>query len=164
LWRSVPINLSIDELRIFYDGQLKKILAYLAAAISSFLAELTIFSFVVEHPIVDLLFLPLLGIGFLWIFQCFLAISIVAKFQELVILERELGIRRFYRSIKTSRFFFAKKLDQFFEKTLGTKHNRDAWDPKRMNKFLNIVTIIVIGVATFLFLYIEVALCLWVSN
>lgn len=161
------MTLSQDQLRVIYDAQLKKMLAYIAVAITSFLAELTTFLSALgqNHMTSTALFVGpflLLGLAFaglLWCFQCYLGIAIVAKFQEIVILERKLGTKQFFDDIKEDRFFLSRVLDELTTKALRTKVEIDDHAyARRLNPFLNSITILSLAVPTGLFIFVAVLL------
>jgi hypothetical protein len=116
-----------------YDAQLKKMLAYIAAAISSFAAQLTMFLLVVGRSI-TLPVLPTVTLAILlWLAQCYFAVAVVTKYHELAILENELGITRIHRSIYPTRPLFAKLWDKLHRQSLGI----DAGDYERMNLLMD---------------------------
>lgn len=164
------MTLCQEQLRLIYDGQLKKMLAYIAVEITSFAAQLTTFIFLLgqNHAISNpwfadpFLMLGLPWAGLLWFSQCYLAVSIVAKFQEIVVLERKLGITHFYSGIREDRFYFARVVDQLTKKFLRTAEAEAEVDDhtyaRRQNRGLNFITIMLFAVLTGLFICIALIL------
>jgi len=155
------MTLSQDQLRLIYDGQLKKMLAYIAVEITSFAAQLTTLIFLLgqKHAISDpwftdpFLMFGLPWAGLLWFSQCYLLISIVAKFQEIVVLEKRLGITQFYSGIREDRFHLARVMDQLTRKFLRIEAEvDDRTYARRQNRGLNFVTIMSLAVLTGLFI------------
>jgi len=97
-----------DLLRVMYDAQLKKMLAYIASAISSFAAQLSVFLLVVGRSLTLPTFPAVTLTVLLWLAQVYFAVAIVTKYHELMILENELGITRVHHSIYSTRPLFAK--------------------------------------------------------
>jgi hypothetical protein len=123
-----------QKYQVVYDGQLKKMLAYVAIAISCFVMQLQVFFFVSDagshtHSMLSLPAIGTISVGLLILAlaflllvpQVYLAISIIGKFQELIILERKLDIIGFYDEIIGSRFFLAKALDRITNILLASR-------------------------------------------
>ena len=152
-----------DQLRVIYDGQLKKMLAYIAVGITSFLAELTtVISLLGQNHTTSIalfvgpfLLLGIVPAGLLWFFQCYLTIAILAKFQEIVILERKLGTKQFFDQIKEERFYLSRVLDELTRTLLRHKVEKDdhayATGP---NRFLNSIAILSLAAPTGLFIFV----------
>jgi hypothetical protein len=103
-----------NHLRVVYDAQLKKMLAYIAVMITSFGAQLALL-FVAVGRGASLLSIPVSYLeilaALLWGSQFCLVIAIATKFQELIILENELRIRRTYDQMMEYKFSLARLWD-----------------------------------------------------
>ena len=146
---------TFDELllRLIYDGQLKKMLAYIAAAITTFVPQFGILFFVVGKAMTAAAVAALVSLEILlWFGDFVLVIAIVTKFQELVILERRLGIIEFYSAIRRQRFVYARLWDKTSTTLLGVKQG--ALDYKSMNRFLVFATSIVLITITGLSIWV----------
>lgn len=121
-----------------YDAQLKKMLAYIAVAISSFVAQLALFYFVTTAASRFPDNLTLILTTALLASQWYFVIATFTKFQELIILENELGIRKMYDVMRQYRYSFARAWDwghRGFLRVHGSEY-------KRMNVSFTIVTIL----------------------
>jgi hypothetical protein len=134
-----------------YDGQLKKMLAYVAAAITSFVAQLTVFYFVVGGNAVPHSVPAYVVATLLWLSQCYFSIAVVTKYHELKILEHELGITdirgRIYYS---NRPRFSKLWDKFHREHSGI----NARDYRKLARRLDYGTAIVLSLVTLMYIYI----------
>jgi len=137
-------------LDLMYDAQLKKMLAYIAAAISSFGAQLTVFFFAVQRsatlPVLPTFVLAIL----LWLSQCYFAVAIVTKYHELMILENKLDITNMHAQTYPSRPVLAKMWDRLHRQSLGIGPE----NYKRMNLLMDLGTALVLILVTILFGYI----------
>jgi hypothetical protein len=133
-----------DALRATYDAQLKKMLAYIAAEISSLLMQFQIFlNLAGRHPWerlspIQVSFLEAWMVA-LWVVGIAVSVAIVAKFHELVFLESKLGVWRFYHEFRSKRSHIAEGWDKLFQLVLGTKDEDmkgdKLWDdPKRVRR------------------------------
>jgi hypothetical protein len=140
-----------DLLRIMYDAQLKKMLAYVSASITSFVGQLTMLylaagNFLISHVGAELF----ITFAF-WASQCFFAVAISTKYQELKTLEMKLGISQLRKSVYyPNRPFFARAWDRFPRGSLGMATN----DRSRLAKILDVGTAAVLTGVTSLWIYV----------
>lgn len=142
-------------MRVAYDAQLKKMLAYIAADISSLLIQFQIFlSLVTRHPWERLSPVQALSLGAWiigsWFVGVLVTVAIVTKFHELVFLESELGVWCFYKLFKPNRSHIAEAWDKLFQGVLGTKdedmNDDELWeDPKRVLRMKYAIDAVVVG-------------------
>lgn len=141
---------------MMYDGQLKKMLAYVAAAITSFVAQLTVFYFAVGGNLVPHTIPALIVTTLLWLSQCYFSIAIVTKYHELKVLENKLGITDVRSLIyDPNRPRFGKLWDKFHREYSGI----NAGDYKRLACMLDSGASIVLVLVTLMYIYIVWAIC-----
>lgn len=140
-----------EHLMFFYDAQLKKMLAYIASALTSFGAQVATFYFVGGRGLSPSSVPGVFVLSsLLWLSQIFLVLAIVTKFQELVVLDMRLGISSFYGL--RHRFHYAKLWDALFKSLLFSKKDDAEQDNyPRMNLVLDLVVVLLVGLSTVFF-------------
>jgi hypothetical protein len=134
-----------------YDAQLKKMLAYVGAAIASFVAQLTVFYLAVGRVLVAHPTPGLFVTSLLWLSQCYFAVAVVTKYQELKMLEHKLGITETRRRVYyPHRPLFGKLWDRLHRKSLGI----DAGDYARLTLLLDVGTFGFLILVTVMYGYI----------
>jgi len=144
-----------ELLRIMYDAQLKKMLAYVGAAIASFVAQLTTLYLTITRALVTHTLPALIVTTLLWLSQCYFAIAVVTKYQELKALESKLGIPEMrHRIYYDHRPYVGKIWDRFHRGSLGTGRG----DYKRLASSLDFGTALILVLVTLMYLYIFLAI------
>jgi hypothetical protein len=147
-----------DHLRVVYDAQLKKMLAYIAIMLTSFAAQLALLFVAVGRsawsPNISVSNFKILAFV-LWLSQLCLVLAIATKFQELVILENELGFRVTYDEMIKHKFILAR----FWAKAFGVFFRIRGTEYKRMNIPFTVVTVILLIIITAVFCWVLGALC-----
>jgi len=116
----VSMNTSSADMNVTYDAQLKKMLAYIAADISSLLIQFQIFvSLVAKHPWEWLSTVQALSLGAWiigsWVVGVAVTVAIIGKFHELVFLESKVGVWGFYDLFASKRSHVAEGWDKLFQ-------------------------------------------------
>lgn len=143
-----------EQLGLAYRGQLSKMLGLIAAWIATFVPMIVIFLDVARNP--PLAVFARLVVGSLAVVllaaDVSLTLAILSKFQEIVILERELGVTRFYNGIRQYRFAGAALWDSIVRSGgLGIEEEEiERHDYSRMNCRLEIVSFLVIAILSLL--------------
>jgi hypothetical protein len=141
-------------LRLVYDAEVKKMLGYIASAISSFAAQLTMFMLVVGRSVrLPAIVGSVLAVA-LCLLECYFLMAIVTKYQNIVILENELGITQIHSRIYPMRSRFAKFWDSRHRIGLGIQDR----NYERMNLWLDVGTIVAILVVILLWSYVLLTL------
>ena len=134
-----------------YDGQLKKMFAYVTAAIASFVAQLTVFYFATGGNAVPHIAPAITVTTLLWFSQCYFSIAVVTKYHELKVLERELGITDVRgRIYYPNRPRVGKLWDKFHREHSGI----NAGDYRKLARRLDFGTAIVLLLVTLMYVYI----------
>jgi hypothetical protein len=134
-----------------YDGQLKKMLAYVGVSITSFVAQLTVFYLAVGRVLVPHTPVALIVTTLLWLSQCYFAVAVVTKYQELKILEQRLGITELRRRVYYSnRPLFSRLWDRVHRRFLGI----ETGDYARLAKLLDVGTAAIWILVTLMWGYI----------
>lgn len=143
------------DMKLAYDAQLKKMLAYIAAEISSLLIQFQIYlGLVARHPW-DRLY-PVQAISLIawiigsWVVGVAVTVAIIGKFHELIFLESKVGVWGFYDLFASKRSHIAKGWDRLFQGVLGTKDDDmksdKLWeDPKRVLRMKYAIDVVVVG-------------------
>ena len=140
-----------------YDAQLKKMLAYVGAAITSFVAQLTVLYLSVISVIVAHIVPALIVTTLLWLSQCYFAVAVVTKYQELKALEHKLGITEMRRRVYyDQRPFVGKVWDKFHRGSLGT----NSGDYARLASMLDYGAFIFLVLVTVMYAYILLVMIL----
>ena len=146
-----------EHLRVVYDAQLKKMLGYIAVMLTSFGAQLALFFVVLGRsasaPSIPVSYFGILAV-ILWGSQFCLVIAIATKFQELIILENELSIRRTYDHMMEYKFSLARLWDRAFRTFFRIR----GAEYQRMNVPFTAVTVGLLIVVTFVLLLVLVVL------
>jgi len=140
------------DLRVVHDAQLKKMLAYIASAITAFAAQLALFNFLHTGTMPPLM---VQGVGvmsiMLYAAQVFLILAVVTKFEELVGLETKLGIASQYDPLHKS--VSARFWAWLFRKLLFRKVD-DVSSGKMRSWILDAGVLVVIFLVTAPFLFV----------
>lgn len=115
-----------EDLLPIFDGQLKKMLAYIAADISALFIQFQIFlNLLGRSPWERLSLLQAVCVGLWavgsWAFSVAATTAIIVKFHELVYLESRLEMSRFYDSFRPKRSHIGEVWDRFFKGWLSTE-------------------------------------------
>jgi len=134
-----------------YDAQLKKMLAYIGAAIASFVAQLTMLYLAVGKILAAHTIPALLVATVLWLSQCYFAVAVATKYQELKSLEHKLGIPEMRRRVYYDhRPLFGKIWDRFHRRSLGIEQE----DYARLASLIDCGTLAFLLLATAMYAYI----------
>jgi len=140
-----------EVLRTTYEGELTKMLSLILAWIATFTPALTIFielsknTTVTARHVMGSLSLLLLFVDGL------LTLAILGKFQEIVMLERKLGVVHFYDRISAYRFWGARFWDWVIRGCVLKLGPVDApYDYRKVNLAFNLVTCGIIGFLAFI--------------
>lgn len=118
----MPPNQKQALLRETYEAQLKKMLAYVTVSITSFIAQFTVFYLAVVGTLSPHKYPALILPSAFWLSQCYFAVAIITKYQELKTLEWKLGISKMRNYVYYPyRPRFGKIWDWLHRKILGTE-------------------------------------------
>jgi hypothetical protein len=141
----------LELLRIMYDAQLKKMLAYVGASITSFVAQLTVFYLAVGKVLAPHTPVAIIVATLLWLSESYFAVAVVTKYQELKALEQALGIAELRRRIYyPNRPRFSRLWDRLHREFLGI----EAGDYSRLAAILDAGTFVVVAIVTLMWVCI----------
>jgi hypothetical protein len=147
----LPQTVSNELLKLMYDGQLKKMLAYVAVAITTFGAQLVLFYSVIGGIPSNHIAPAILVATVLWLSQCYFAVAVVAKYHELKILENRLGITKIRgRIYYPNRPRFGRLWDRVHRQFLGV----EAGDYARLAMILDWGTFVVPILVSLMYAYL----------
>lgn len=142
-----------DLLRIVYDAELKKLLAYIAAVISTVYFHFNLLIMILNKTLLYPFFSSLLSFS-LWVAGCYFFIMAGTKYFELKQLENKLGITELFWKLSTSWNIFSKILHWVHSDVMGIR--RENW--KMFSLFLDLVTLLFILLTGYIFWNIQMIL------
>lgn len=126
-------------------------LAYVGASITSFVAQLTVFYLAVGKILVPHTPLAIAVTTLLWLSECYFAVAVVTKYQELKALEHALGIAKLrHRVYDRNRPRVSKLWDRLHRGFLGI----EAGDYSRLATILDAGTLVILCIVTLMWGYI----------
>ncbi|MEM3826201.1 MAG: hypothetical protein QXZ08_01420 [Nitrososphaeria archaeon] len=137
-------------LEFIYDAELKKLLAYITATITTLYFHFNLLIQVSNKTIFPPIFSSIFSFA-LWIAGCYFFIMATTKYIEIKQLECKLGITNIYEELSKNWNIFSKLLHFFHYQMTGIKYEQ--W--KKHSLFIDIITIIFIALTGYMFLIVQ---------